>query len=443
MKKFLLGLLVLIVGAALGGLVVYNVVDRTPAVEAPAKELAAPKQQYQCPMHPTVIMDHPGNCPICGMKLVPMNAAAEPSSQPAQTNAPHGLATVDIDPARQQLIGLRTATVSRGSVAGSWRTVGRVAVDETRVRHLNVKVGGFIEELYVDFVGKPVKKGDPLFSMYAPELYSAQQELLLAIKTRDALAKSKALAQNGEELVQAARRKLALWDVSESEIQRMIETGRPSKSLTFYSPASGAVTRKDLVEGMRLEPGAMPLEITDLSSVWVLADVYESELRYLNVGMPAELTLKAFPNRTFTGKVAFIDPVLDPNTRTVTVRLNFENPTGDLRPEMFGEIILKGAGSEGLRIPADAVIDSGTQRVVFVDLGNGKFEPREVQLGAGDRELVQVVSGLEEGERVVTRANFLIDSESRFRASLAAMGAAKQTDGGAPAPATGHEGHGR
>jgi Cu(I)/Ag(I) efflux system membrane fusion protein len=181
------------------------------------------------------------------------------------------------------------------------------------------------------------------------------------------------------------------------------------------------VVKKDVVEGMKLDAGAMPYEIVDLSQVWVLADVYESELRHVKVGMPAALTLNAFPDRPFKGKVSFVDPLLDPKTRTVKVRLAFPNPTGELRPEMFGEVVLQGTAREGLRIPADAVIDSGTQSVVFVAVGDGKFQPRAVKLGDSDGTTVEVVSGLSAGEKVVTRANFLIDSESRLRASLAAL----------------------
>jgi Cu(I)/Ag(I) efflux system membrane fusion protein len=189
------------------------------------------------------------------------------------------------------------------------------------------------------------------------------------------------------------------------------------------------VTKKDVVPGMRVNAGDMPFEIVDLSRVWVLADAYESDLGVVKVGMPATLTLKAFPNRTFQGRVAFIDPLLDPRTRTAKVRIEVPNPSGELRPEMFGEVVLRGTSRTGLRIPADSVIHSGTQSVVFVALPNGKFQPREVKLGASDGQFVEVLSGVEPGDGVVTRANFLVDSESRLRASLASL------PGGAPKPA--------
>lgn len=438
---------------------------------------AATATLYQCPMHPSIVQDHPGECPICGMKLIaaphgaPGAAGGSPRKiafyrspmDPRQTSptprqdemgmdyvpvyedevaapAVDGLATVEIDPARQQLIGLKTTEVVWGDVGGAWRTVGRVAIDETRVRHVNLKVAGFVERIDVDFVGKKVRRGDPLFSIYSPELLAAQEEYLLALRTRTALTRGAggaggasgalgaAAADDGEALVAAARRKLALWDVPAEEIERIARTGEPSKTLTLYSPVAGVVTRKDVVEGMKLDAGAMPYEIVDLSSLWVLADVYESELRFVREGMPATLKLHAFPNREFTGKVVFIDPLLNPQTRTVKLRLTFANPSGELRPEMFGEVVLRGAPHQGLRIPPDAIIDSGIDKVVFVAVGEGKFAPRKVRLGEADGTSVEVITGLQQGERVVSRANFLIDSESRLRASLAEL------SGAAPEP---------
>jgi membrane fusion protein, copper/silver efflux system len=356
---------------------------------------------------------------------VEVSASSAPAPQGAAApSGPSvgGLAPVEIDPARQQLIGLKTAEVTHGPIGGAWRTVGRVAIDETRVRHINLKVPGFVEQIYVDFVGKRVKKGDPLFSIYSPDLLSAQGEYLLALRTQRALSAAGGESQkDGDALVQAARRKLSLWDVPASTIERVAKSGEPERTLTFHSPLAGVVTKKDVVEGMKLDAGAMPYEIVDLSSVWVLADIYESELRFVREGMGATLRLNAFPNREFKGQVMFIDPLLDPATRTVKVRLAFENRTGELRPEMFGEVVLHGEPHEGLWVPLDAVIDSGTDKVVFVAGDGGKFEPRKVQLGAADEARVEVTTGLALGERVVTRANFLVDSESRLRASLAEL----------------------
>lgn len=380
-------------------------------------------------MHPTIIQDHPGDCPICGMKLVPLEKPA-PDGAAASGDKVQGLATVTIDPARQQLIGLHTVPVETGEIGATWRTVGRVAVDETRVRHVNVKVSGFVERVFVDFVGKSVARGQPLFTIYSPDLVAAQEEYLLALRTRRTLGGS--LSVSGDDLVAAARRKLQLWDVPASGIDRLERTGQVTKNLTLYSPIAGVVVKKDVVDGMQLEAGAMPYEIVDLSKVWVLADVYESELEKVAVGMPATLTLRAFPRQIFEGVVSFVDPLLDPKTRTVKVRMSFPNRKGDLRPEMFGEVVLRTQARQALRIPADTLIDSGTRVVVFVAIGEGKFQPREIKVGRGDGQNVEVVEGLAAGEKVVTRANFLVDSESRLRASLAAMGAAE--DGPAAEP---------
>ncbi len=469
-RRFGAGALILVAllsaGLALGG---SALLQRSGHDHGATAGGATAAETWQCPMHPTIVQDHPGKCPICGMDLVKLEAAApaggaqasaggarkilfyrnphdpnDTSHEPKKDQMgmdyipvysdevgsggaaagapPEGLATVNIDPARQQLIGLRTAPVERGDVGGAWRTSGRVSVDETRVHHVNLKVGGYISHSHAAFVGQPVRKGQPLFSFYSPELLAAQEEYLLALRTRERLRQGGA-SEDGDVLVESARRKLELWDVPRGAIERLERTGKPDKELTFHAPASGVITKRDAVAGMRVEAGAMPIEMVDLSRVWVLADVYEGEIRHVKVGMPATLSLKAYPNRTFTGRVSFIAPQLDPKTRTVSVRLEFPNPTGELKPEMFGEVTLQSTAREGLRIPADAVIDSGTESVVFVALGGGKFAPRQVELGESDGKHVEIVKGVSAGEQVVTRANFLIDSESRLKASLAAMSA--------------------
>ncbi len=419
------------------------------------------KPLYQCPMHPTITSDHPGECPICGMQLVEVKGAAKAAAaagttgrkilfyrspmNPKQTSptprkdemgmdyvpvysdeqgvSPNveGLATVTIDPARQQLIGLRTAPVTEGPVSGSWRTVGRIAVDPTRVRKTNIKVEGYIDRVFVDFIGRSVRRGQPLFSIYSPSLLAAEGEYILALETRDQLKTAGGQGEDGASLVQAARRKLELWDVPQSEIARIERTRTASRTLTFLSPLSGVVTAKDIVQGATVQAGDTPYEITDLGAVWVMADAYESDLSKVCVGLPAALTLKAYPGRTFRGRVAFIDPVLDPATHTAKVHMHFSNPGHELKPEMYGDVVLEGPNRAGLGIPADAVIHAGTRDVVFVALGEGKFAPREVLLGAQNGNAIEVQSGLRAGEEVVTRANFLVDSESQLRASLAAM----------------------
>ena len=237
-----------------------------------------------------------------------------------------------------------------------------------------------------------MKRGEPLFTIYSPDLLSVQQEYLLALRTRTALASGGVAGDSGKDLVDSARERLKLWDIPDAEIARLERTGKATKTLTIFSPMSGVVTKKDLVMGHRLNEGDMPYEITDLSSVWVLADAYESDLARLKLGMTASLSLQAFPNRAFKGKVIFIDPILDPKTRTAKVRIEFPNPTGELRPEMFGEVTMQAAPRQGLRIPVDAVIDSGGTKVVFVAMGDGKFQPREVKLGVVSGDAAEVLS---------------------------------------------------
>jgi Cu(I)/Ag(I) efflux system membrane fusion protein len=383
---------------------------------APAKTGARQIARYRSPMDPKQTSPVPRKDEM-GMDYVPVYQDELAAGTPVQ-----GLATVNIDPARQQLIGLRTAAVTKGPISASWRTVARIEVNPAGVRKTNVKVDGFVERIYVDFVGQAVRKGQPLFTLYSPSLLSAQNEYLLALQTREALAKGGALSENGETLVASARRRLELWDVPASEIERLARTRQPTKTLTVGSPIAGVVTAKNVVQGARVSPGEAPYEITDLNEVWVMADAYETDLARIRVGMKATLTLPAYPNRSFSGRVAFIDPVLDPKTRTTKVHLHFSNSTRELKPEMYGEVTLQGTAQEGLRIPADAVIRAGTKDVVFLARGEGRFEPRVVQLGNKSGAEVEVTGGLEEGQQVVTRANFLVDSESQLRASLSAIG---------------------
>lgn len=378
--------------------------------DARAEEAPAVMQTWVCPMHPEVVQDHPGTCPICKMKLVAKTVSPAPAK-------PSERELVVVDAMRQQLIGLTTAVIDRGVVAKELRAVARVTVAEPQVRRVTMKVPGFVEKVFVDFVGKPVRRGQPLFTLYSPELVAAENELLIARKSGDTA------------LLSAARTKLELWDVPAAELERLEREGSVGRSVTFVSPVAGVVTRKELVEGARLELGAMAYEVSDLSTVWAVAELYESELRFVSVGMEGELKLGAFPDRRFRGKVLFVDPVLDPKSRTARVRLSFTNPTGELRPELFGELTIARPTREVTRIPKDALVRSGTGDVAFVMQDEGHFEPRQVQLGEVGAEYAEVLAGVREGERVVTHANFLIDSESKLRASLNRFRAAASTTG--------------
>ena len=409
-----LGLVALGLIAGVGGTLLLRPFSKADHDHGAATAAAPKKQMFQCPMHPQIIQDHPGTCPICGMDLVPMDGSG------ASLAGMEDHAAITIDAERQQLIGLRTEKVAEGVVSGELRALGRVAVDETRVRKVNVKVEGFVEKLFVDFVGKPVAKGQPLFSLYSPDFVSAQREYLLALQTQKSLSGG-SLQGSGGELLESARRRLSLWDVPKETIDHLEQTGEIQKALTLRSPISGVVTVKNVMEGARITPADILFEITDLSRVWVQVDVYEAELSRAKVGMPAEMTTQASPGKTFKGRVAFVDAVMDPKTRTAKARVEFPNPKGELKPEMFGDVLLKGQGRKGLIVPLDAVLDAGTTKVVFVSLGEGKFEPREVSTGTSIGEKVEIRSGLLAGEEVVVRANFLVDSESRLKAALAQL----------------------
>ena len=416
-----------------------NLVKKEVAVTETKKRSPVPPKKtetngetkYQCPMHPTIVQDHPGDCPICGMKLVKMKSSSSLNQETSGSAAGKGEdevsgndASVDnrvevtIDPSRQQLIGLRTAQATRGNVGSDWQTVGRVQIDQTKVRKINIKVAGYVEKIFVDFVGKPVRRGEPLFTFYSPDLLSAQREYLLALKT----SRAGGDPVNDSLLVDVVRQKLQLWDVSEDQIKQLEETGEVTKSMTFESPVSGVVTSKMIVAGSSLNPGDTPYEITDLSSVWVIADAYQSDAVRAKVGMSASVSLESLPDQVFTGTVAFIDPVIDPQSRTFKVRINIENTNDEFKPDMFADVILHGSEHETLTIPADAVIPTGRGSMVFVALGNGKFQPRVVKLGEKSGDRIEVKDGVHEGESVVMRANFLVDSESSLRAALAAVG---------------------
>ncbi len=403
----------LILGLAAGwGL---NALLRKPTPQPASTLIQTPKKQlFQCPMHPQIVQDHGGTCPICGMDLVPVEGESHTA------HSVPGLAEVQIDAQRQQLIGLRTEKVSEGALGDELRASGRVVADETRVRKVSVKVEGYVEKLFVDFTGQPVAKGQALLSLYSPDFVSAQQEYVLALKTRKAL-EGGLLKDSGQDLAASAKRRLLLWDVPPEVLDRLEQGGEVQKSLTLRSPISGVVTTKTVVQGQRVSPAEALYEITDLSHVWIVGDIYEPELPRVKVGQGAEMNLAG---RTFTGRVAFIDPVLDPKTRTARVRIEVSNPKGELKPEMFGEVVLRAKGRRSITVPQDAVLDSGGRSVIFVALGEGRFQPRAVSLGLRASGRVEVKEGLEAGESIVLGATFLVDSESSLRAAMAQMGSA-------------------
>ena len=332
--------------------------------------------------------------------------------------------TVQISPERQQLIGVRIGTVEKRPLQKVIRTNGRVEFDEKRLTTISPKIGGWIEELYVDFTGAPVKKGAPLLTLYSPELVSTQEEYLAALRARQELAASPypEVAASGNALVESARRRLRLWDISEEQIRELEQTGQVRKSLTLYSPYGGIVLEKMAFKGMRVEPGMALYKLADLTVVWLIADIYEYELPLIRLGQQASINLSYLPGEAFTGKAVFIYPYLDAQTRTARVRFEFANPRGTLKPEMYAgvEIIIR--LGDKVAVPEGAIIDTGIRKVAIVDKGSGYFEPREVKLGTKAGDYYEVLDGLKVGERVVTSANFLIDSESKLKEAVGGAG---------------------
>ena len=465
--------------------------------EGDHQKVAKTVDQYMCPMHPQIISDRPGSCPICSMDLVKTEpahkvqtpvapwatstkdeledlfgeaeeaAAPEPKGErtilfyrnpmdptitsptPAKdemgmdyipvysdsvqspleggeggaaTPGPgvEGLATIRVGEEALKLSGVQTAPALEETVKRTVRTVGIVVPDETRVRHVHTKVNGWIETLTTNFTGQTVKEGEPLLSIYSPELLATQEEFLAAKRAATGLSNSAnpTVKAMGQELLQAARRRLELFDVPASFIDELEKKGSRQRTVTLKAPISGFVTAKGVYEGQQVEPGMELFTITDLSHVWIEADLYEYEAGLVKVGQEATLTLAYEPGTTLKGTVAYVFPYLTPESRTLKVRFDFPNPELKLKPQMYADVTLALAQAPGVTIPDSALIDTGVRQVVFVETTAGTFEPRQVKVGVRGGGKVQIVAGIKAGEQVVVKANFLLDSESRLRAAL-------------------------
>ncbi|UCG09180.1 MAG: efflux RND transporter periplasmic adaptor subunit [Desulfobacterales bacterium] len=332
--------------------------------------------------------------------------------------------TVQISPERQQLIGVRFGTVERRTLQKVTRTAGRIDYDEKRIGTVAPKISGWIEDLYVDFTGQFVRQGEPLLTIYSPELVSTQEEYLLALKARLDWSKSPfaEVSESGKLLAESARRRLKFWDISDAQIETLEKTREPMNTLTLYSPFTGYVLKKMITRGQFVEAGMALYTIADLSVVWLIADIYEYELPSIRLGQKAAIEMAIYPGEKFTGKLIYIYPYLDPQTRTAKVRFELANPHDKLKPEMFANVEISVLLGDRLAIPEGAVIDTGVRKVVIVDRGSGYFEPREVKQGAKAGEVFEVIDGLKAGERVVTSANFLIDSESKLKEAVGGVG---------------------
>jgi RND family efflux transporter MFP subunit len=370
----------------------------------------------------------PGQQPMAGM---PAGGAPPKASEPATTQR----GDVTIDPRRQQLIGVRTAPVTREPMQHTLRTVGVVRYDETSLADVNLRLEGWIRDLYVDYTGQPIQRGQPLFTLYSPDLLATQHEYLLALKTRDQMQGSviPEARERAEQLVASARQRLALWNLPDEEIRALEEKRQAPDVVVFRSPASGFVIEKQALRGMHVMPGQTLYKVANLSVVWVEADVYEQEMALARVGQRAKVTLDAYRGESFDGRAIYIYPFVEENTRTVKVRFQFANPRGRLKPGMYANVEIQGTAAMGITVPANALLDSGTDKVVFVAQGDGYFTPRPVKVGRNLGERIEILDGVKEGEQVATGATFFLDSESQLRAGLQNYEAPKAAQGG-PTP---------
>jgi Cu(I)/Ag(I) efflux system membrane fusion protein len=330
---------------------------------------------------------------------------------------------VMVSPEKQQLAGVRMTTVERRPMVRTVRTVGTITYDETKVTHVHSKIEGWIDKLYVNYTGKLVEKGQPLFTIYSPDLLATQQEYLLALKARERFSASPIpeVRSGGESLVEASKRRLALWDISDNQIRELEAKGEAQRTLTLYAPHSGFVIKKEANAGMKVMPDKELYTIADLSTVWVNVDIYENEIPFVRPDQNAKIALSYDSTGTFNGKVSFIYPYVDEKTRTAKARLEVPNPGFKLKPDMYVNAEIKIDGGRQLAVPEEAVLDSGVRKLVFLEKGNGHFEPKEVKLGPKLDDFYQILSGVDEGQKIAASSAFLLDSESRLAEAMGAM----------------------
>ncbi len=411
-RNVLIGLAALAVAVLLAlGLVLTR--DDNGAGDAAAEGVAnAPAQgereilYWRAPMNPNEIYEQPGKSRM-GMDLVPVYA-----------DEASGEGVVSIDAVTTQNIGVRTAPAVVASLDRTVRTTGRFAVNEQRTAVVSPKIGGWVEDLHVNFEGARVRKGQPLLEIYSPELVSTQEEYLLALRNAERLGGG----ADAQRLVDAARRRLAFWDITDEQIKRLEQTGTPTRTLTLYAPASGTVAETNVIEGQKIMPGMALMKLSDLSVLWLMVDVYEQDLSWVGVGTRAVIELPYEPGKTINGVVDYLYDELDAGTRTVKARVRVANPGLKLKPSMYATVRLVGGRmAPTVLVPSEAVVRSGDQAIVIIALGDGRFRPADVEVGAESEGRVQILSGLTGDEQVVTSAQFLIDSEARLASAVNAM----------------------
>ena len=363
------------------------------------------KTLYTCGMHPQVIQDHPGDCPICSMKLTPVRKQSDATAEPVSDS-------IAVDSATIQSMGIRSELITKGPLNRRIRTVGVIDYNETALADVTTKFRGWIEKLYVDSTGQQVHKGDPLFEIYSPELWSAQNEYLLALKQ-----------PGNSSLKNSAITKLKYYDISDAQIAEIERSGQPTKTLRVNAPIDGVVVEKMVVVGQMVDAGMKLYRLADLSIVWVQSQIYEQDLPFIRLGQESVVSLSYMPESKFRGRVTYIYPSVDDKTRTAKIRMEFHNPGLLLKPGMFATVELEAKLSASvLLVPDSAVLRSGEKNTVFIALDGGKFEPRTVVLGPrSENDRYQVLSGLNEGDRVVNSGQFMLDSESQLRAAIQKM----------------------
>jgi len=369
---------------------------------------------YHCGMHPQIKSDKPGSCPICGMTLTPVYKN--------KGNSEKGI--VQVDPAMVQNIGVKTEIVTKRKLTHTIRTTGRIDYDETKQTIITTKFSGYIEKLYVDYTGKPVQQGQPLFEIYSPDLVAAQQEYLQAIRYSGTMksANDSIVSSGANDLLQSTKKKLLFWDISPEQIKELEQTGNIKKTLTIYSPFSGVIIEKNIFDGMQIQEGMSLLKLADISKMWVYADVYENELSWVKVGENANIELPDKAEKTLQGKIDYIYPYLQDQTRTARVRISFPNENQSLKKDMYVTVnIIPITSINVIAVPEQSVIHSGKRDIVVMSLDEGKFMSMEVKLGALSDGYYEVKEGLKEGDTIVTSSQFLIDSESNLKAGTSSM----------------------